>query len=135
VSDPLRELFPVFERDPPPPARPRACPRCRRSLHFTHYDAEKYTAGDMFQATRFYGAELAPLLLLCVIAATVGWLAGTLAAVLAMLLAAPLLLGWSRRSLAARAVWFCPPCDAYYVGPRLRPWRTREAPQRLRPPA
>ena len=135
MSDPLRELFPVLERDPPPPSRVRSCPRCLRGLHFTHYDAEKFIAGGMFQATRFYGAEVALLVALCLIAATVGWLAGTLPAVLAMLLAAPLLLRWTRGSLASRAVWFCPPCDAYFVGPRLRPWRTREAPQRLRPPA
>jgi hypothetical protein len=92
-------------------------------MQFTHYGADRVELGSLLASTRFYAAELAGVLGLLLLSAVAAVAFGVLAMAIALLLAAPLAYLWIVRRIEASAVWRCAPCDRYYAGPGLRPWK------------
>jgi hypothetical protein len=126
------DVFPApYEIDPPPPDERRRCPACHRGMHFTHYDTgQAGRRGPWPPGRRMPAPQLAYAIALPAVALPFAMAWGVAAGIVAMLVAAMLLALGLRRHFAQRAVWFCMGCDAYYIGPRLRRWRTPASPQR-----
>jgi hypothetical protein len=120
--DPLRELFPVHEREPTPPKHAECCPACRKPLQFTHYESTRVPIGE-FVAIRVELAELFALALLAAVGAIVAFYAGILIAILALAVLAALVYVRDDKRLRRQAVWFCRACDRYRIGRRLAAWK------------
>lgn len=98
-------------------------------MAFTHYDVEEIEFGGSLlppvPQTTYTGPELIVLVVMIVLGIGIAMRWGILAMLIVMAMLVPVALYWQRSRLDSRAVWFCTPCDRYFIGRRLIPWKAR----------
>jgi hypothetical protein len=101
----------------------RPCPHCAQPLDFLHYDQAEIPVGHLFAHGLFSGTELLAVFGI-LLAGVIAMLAfGTFVGMFVFFLAVPVAVRWQRRREVDRAVWRCAPCDRYWRGTHLEPWK------------